>query len=331
MIQLLKYNVVLFEKFERRGVPVLISSLIILGVIPLLLLIVLFSDELSLFNSLAVYLVFAWFMFSRYLVYLGLRTAQESFNNFKELFLDLEKFKRKNYQLCHNFYSNKAILISLPFVLCGVYIVNNYFYNASFGLHIWLTIVIISLLLFAGIGLWNSFGALFYVANILKDDLRIDPMHPDGFGGLEPIGDFIIKATLIISTGSLIIPFALIAASEGVIGGEFRFITLILTGLYIFIVLLSFIVPLLKLNNVAKRYKYSIIKEAVGKYDVLLKELLDNPTSENQAKIELYHGTYLVEIKKMKIWPFTGLTLIQVFGAIALPAATLILQILGVL
>lgn len=318
----------IFEKIEEKGVPALISSLVLLGVIPLLMLIILFGDELSMIFNLAVLLSFIWFIFSRYLIYLGWKTAQSSFDEFKELFVDTGKLKEQYNKACEDFYSNKILLIALPFMIGAAYIVNDYFYNASFGLHVWLTIIFgLLLFLFAGVGLWNGFNSLFYINTILKNDLHINPLHPDGFGGLEPVGDFIVKATLLISTGSLVIPFALMVVSNSAVGDGSRFVSIALTLLYIVIILLSFVVPLLNLNSVAKRYKYRTVKEATRKYNDLLTDMLKNPTSENQAKLNLYYSTYLLEIKKMNIWPFTGKTLIQVFSAIALPTVTLILQL----
>ena len=331
MIQFLKFQVSLFEKIEKRGISALFSSFLILGIIPFSILFILFYDELYLLKNVSLYLVFTWFIFARYLAYLGFKTSQESFDNFKELFQSQKIFEDKNNRLCKDFYSNKSVFMSLPFMICGIYVINNYFYQASLGLHIWLTLFVVVLLLFAGLGLWNAFNSLRYITDILKDGLNINPLHPDGFGGLEPIGDFIIKITLIISSGSLILPFSIMAVSNGIIGEEFRFITFILAGSYIFLVLFSFIIPLLKLSKIAKKEKYNIVKKSIRKYDEMLKELLDHPSTENQVKVETYHATYLSEIKQMKIWPFTGLTLIQVSGAIALPATTLLLQILDIL
>lgn len=317
----------IFEKIEEKGVPIPITSFVLLGVIPFLMLIILFGDELPMFFNLAILLSLIWFVSSRYLIYLGWNTAHSSFNEFKELFVDTDKLKKQYNKLCDDFYSNKILAIALPFMVGAAYVVNDYFYNASFGLHVWLTIIYGLLFLFAGVGLWNAFNSLFYINSILKNDLHINPLHPDGFGGLEPIGDFIVRATLLISTGSLVIPFALMVVSNRSLSEWTRFISIALTLVYIVIILLSFIIPLLNLNSVAKRYKYRSIGEATRNYNDFLTDMLKNPTSENQAKLNIYYSTYLLEIKKMNIWPFTGKTLIQVFSAMALPTVTLILQL----
>lgn len=331
MLQLLKLIFLPFEKIEKRGVPVVVSSVLILGVLPFLALIILFADYLPIFSPLPSCLVFIWFMFSRYFIYKGWKRLQSSFNEFKELFVDVDEFRKQYDRACNDFYGNKILLVSLPFVLGACYIINEYAYEASFGLHVWLTIVMTLLFLFAGVGLWNGFNIYIYVINLLKRDLHINPLYPDEFGGLEPVGAFIINTSLLISTGSLVIPFAIMISSTSSFSVASRFISLGLTVIYILIILFSFISPLLKLSDVAKRYKYSLVGEAVIKYNDFLIDMLKNPSSENQAKLNLYYNTYLIEIKKMKILPFTGRTTIQIFGALALPSVTFILQLLAIL
>jgi hypothetical protein len=158
MLQLLKLIFLPFEKIEKRGVPVVVSSVLILGVLPFLALIILFADYLPIFSPLPSCLVFIWFMFSRYFIYKGWKRLQSSFNEFKELFVDVDEFRKLYDRACNDFYGNKILLVSLPFVLGACYIINEYAYEASFGLHVWLTIVMTLLFLFAGVGLWNGFN-----------------------------------------------------------------------------------------------------------------------------------------------------------------------------
>ncbi len=330
MVQILKLIFSLFEKIEKRGIPPIVSSTIILGLIPLLVLMIFFNDEISMFFTLIVCLAYIWLTLCRYFIYVGWQTLLSSFDEFEHLFEDTDELKKQYDKACDDAYSNKILITGIPLIIGMCYIINDYFHDASFGLHIWITIVFGLLFLFGSVGLWNGINLLFYVTNILKNDLRVDPLHPDGLGGLEPIGSFNVKIILILSTGSLVIPFALTVASSSVIGEGSNYISLFFTSLYILIILVSFLIPQMKLNSVAKKYKYEIINGATKKYNELLDEMLENPTSANQAKVDIYHNTYLTEIKKMNVWPFSGKTILEMCGAIALPIITLILQLLDI-
>jgi hypothetical protein len=107
-------------------------------------------------------------------------------------------------------------------------------------------------LLFAGL---RSHGGLITVLVIREFSERIaldiDPLHPDGLGGLSTVGTFAIRMTLIISLGSLALPLSFqiashIAYAEIVYAG---------VGLFVLLVALNFVYPTYKVNRQAQRLR----------------------------------------------------------------------------
>jgi uncharacterized membrane protein YbaN (DUF454 family) len=107
-------------------------------------------------------------------------------------------------------------------------------------------------LLFAGL---RAHGGLLTVLVIRafseRISLDIDPLHPDGLGGLSTVGTFAIRMTLIISLGSLALPLSFqiaahIAYAEIVYAG---------VALFVLLVALNFLYPTYKVNRQAQELR----------------------------------------------------------------------------
>ena len=87
--------------------------------------------------------------------------------------------------------------------------------------------------------------------------LDIDPLHPDGLGGLGTVGELAIQVTLIISLGSFALPLSFRLASEVAFG------LFVYLGVFLFIVLLVllFAYPTYKMNRRAQTIRENALEE----------------------------------------------------------------------
>ncbi|WP_248897223.1 hypothetical protein [Haloplanus halobius] len=107
-------------------------------------------------------------------------------------------------------------------------------------------------LLIAGL---RSHGGLITVLVIRsfaeRVELDIDPLHPDGLGGLSTVGTFAIRMTLIISLGSLALPLSFQIANH------IQYGSVVYAGVALFILLvaLNFFYPTYKVNRRAQELR----------------------------------------------------------------------------
>ena len=87
--------------------------------------------------------------------------------------------------------------------------------------------------------------------------LDIDPLHPDGLGGLSAVGDLAIQVTLIISLGSFALPLSFQLASEVAFGG-FVYAGV---GLFVLLIGLNFLYPTYKMNRRAQSIREHLLEE----------------------------------------------------------------------
>jgi hypothetical protein len=87
--------------------------------------------------------------------------------------------------------------------------------------------------------------------------LDIDPLHPDGLGGLSAVGDLAIQVTLIISLGSFALPLSFQLASEVAFGG-FVYAGV---GLFVLLIALNFLYPTYKMNRRAQSIRERLLEQ----------------------------------------------------------------------
>jgi len=131
-------------------------------------------------------------------------------------------------------------------------------------------------LLFAGL---RSHGGLITVLVIRafaeRVELDLDPLHPDGLGGLSTVGTFAIRMTLIISVGSLALPLSFQIASRT----QYESIVYVGVALFILLVALNFVYPTYKVNRRAQELREEMLdthRERIRKLEDRLALLSEN-------------------------------------------------------
>ncbi|WP_435070031.1 hypothetical protein [Haloplanus sp. C73] len=104
-------------------------------------------------------------------------------------------------------------------------------------------------LLFAGLRSHGAVITVFVIRSFAEQvQLDVDPLHPDGLGGLSTVGTFAIRMTVITSLGSLALPLAFQIASN------IQYKSVVYAGVALFVLLvgLNFLYPTYKVNRRAQ-------------------------------------------------------------------------------
>lgn len=102
--------------------------------------------------------------------------------------------------------------------------------------------------LITGIGFHGAITAIRAIRAIGNLEFEVDPLHPDGLGGLSSIGEFAIWTTMLISIGSLTLPLAFILGTAG----GYSPLVYLAVGIYVTVILVSFVYPTLYINRRAQ-------------------------------------------------------------------------------
>lgn len=153
-------------------------------------------------------------------------------------------------------------------------------------------------------------------------DLDIDPLHPDGLGGLSTVGNLAIRTTLIISSGSFALPLALQLAAH------LRYEEVIYAGIGLFVVLtaLNFIYPTYVVNRRAQAVREEMLEERRNR----IRELENSIALPNQEDAEFQnHDLIQMEIqrarrdyedyKNVTLYPLSIGIIIRLVSSVLLP------------
>jgi len=121
--------------------------------------------------------------------------------------------------------------LDLTYVICVIFLLN-------FGV-------------LSGLGLYSVIVTNQCIASVAELGLEIEPLHPDGLGGLSVVGNFAVWTTLLISNGALAIPLSLNMVTNP-LG---RIVVYMGIGLYLLLIVFSFIYPTAKINRKAQRLR----------------------------------------------------------------------------
>jgi len=138
-----------------------------------------------------------------------------------------------------------------------------------------------------GIGFHLAIVAVLFVRAVGRLELQIEPLHPDGLGGLSAIGSFAIWTTMLISIGSLAFPYVFLLTAEGGSGA------LIYTGVgfYVLVIGASFLYPTIYVNRRAQEVRERELDEMRAR----IREL------ESQARDPAEHGSTDEVAKRLEI------------------------------
>jgi hypothetical protein len=155
--------------------------------------------------------------------------------------------------------------------------------------------------------------------------LSVNPVHPDGCGGLGPLNRFALSFTYLLATCAFGLVLMLYLTSTG--GGPFDPAILVATGLYVVLAPLCFFATLGTVHGQMKESKHGLLQDLAtrlqGEYDVVSAALRagKGPPHRQVEEIERLRTLYDLA-DQCPVWPFDGRSLRRFLGAVLAPLAT---------
>lgn len=166
-------------------------------------------------------------------------------------------------------------------------------------------------------------------------DLRIDPLHPDGLGGLGAFGFLAIRTTLMTSLGALLLPMGFeMAAGQGLewlVGTAILLYTLFIAG--------TFVYPTLRVHRVADELRERSLDRLREEIHGLPGQLspVERPSDAGSDDVDNRELAVQLEIQRLrreyreyadvKLYPMSVSILAQLVGSVLLPLFFLLLDL----
>lgn len=309
----------------------IILSLILFGIISwwLPLLICYLTNE-KLFTSWQIILAFSWVPIGPILIDI----FEYSIDNFHENIKPFLRYNKIKGQLNSKiekkmFNQINPIFFTIFVFFFDIWAIQILFSEKSIYLQIFIYFQAIIGAYMWGIVVWLIFYTIYFVNWISKQDLIVNPFHPDSFGGLSIIGNLTIWATALLSTVSLYFPYGLAVVRESSNKEANNF----LFGGFIFLIvfiLITFFIPLLSLNRLARNKKLNLLQKHGKEIDHETSQLNEKDVSINQYLKTLLKFERYKKIERMNVWPFDWNVIIALIGSILLPVIIFILEYINI-
>nr|MDO8086042.1 hypothetical protein [Candidatus Sigynarchaeum springense] len=263
-----------------------------------------------------------------------------------------ECFIRRKIKKCFK-YVNHPLSMAISAVIAGLFIVASVFNTARPNfVFIWNYVPAFFMVFF---GANVTIGILpyhFIMNDILKDvNIKIEPEHPDGFGGLLPLKDLAINTTLVIAMLAFTIPW--LVGLPQVLNSTLEpltYVTFILIPLIIYAIAYVFLKPTYTLYGRVKDAKIEFLVNIHGQYleafsffqemlESMKREIKDNKIDPGERVLDgdlLRSQGMLVEMlkdrydkaRRMKEWPVSMAIISKLLGSLLVPIALPVLNIL---
>lgn len=178
-----------------------------------------------------------------------------------------------------------------------------------------------------GHGFVGTVTTVLLVREVAAHDIEIDPLHPDGLGGLSTVGYCAIRTTLLSSTASLLLPLLFYFVAEGgssaVIYG--------FTATYIAITLVSFVYPTVLVNHRAGEYRDEVLEDLRRRYRELEAEMAaaeEGELAELNRRLELQRVQQNYDnYESVSLYPLQVSILVRLAGSIVLPVLFMLVEL----
>lgn len=242
---------------------------------------------------------------------------------------DLHQARNKVNKIVQSTKWEQIFLISWCFLIVTAFICS-YDFMRGFGVisktDVWWYIQIAGVVLYAyltGIGFLLVARTFLFIWTFLPLDTKIDPYNPDERGGLGFFGKLLSETSLMFASGALYIPILMKLHMEQF--SNHTSIILIIIGLYVIGIALSFIVPIWMIHNKIFLEKLKMMTE-LSKSIAAIKSCTREWTLEPYNEYRVRRDEYM-DVSKIMTWPFDLPNAVTVFSSIALPIILTVLQI----
>lgn len=182
----------------------------------------------------------------------------------------------------------------------------------------------------SSLGIHLVLTTLLIVNTVSKSELRIDPLHYDGLGGLGKIGNFCVSTMGIASLGALSFPYAFALAR----GGTYSVLVYLGVGTYLIILIGIFVYPTVRASQRAERRREIKLDSLRNQIETLEAEIeAAHQRDSESTKGELEQELRLQRLRKkydeysnVRLYPISVGTLTRFVGSVVLPLLFILLE-----
>jgi hypothetical protein len=304
---------------KKQGVPPFLSSLIFgtLFVGPAIL----FSISQAIPMSFGYISCLSWLFIGPFMIYKAGQIVDELWPNMVNLLSEIKIKEFQSYE--KSFHGRGYLIIGLPLtvVVSALILVPqslSYPILSMYTLFYLASWIVLALL--GSIGIWGTFQLILLIWNLRECEAKMDPHNSDGFGGLGFLADFGIKATVMYSTGALMIPMVYDIATRNDPFQQILPFAIIGSVFFSLSVLLSFLIQLFALNRVAAKGKNRLLETMGKRCTTLVKAYEKKHTIDVGVQILVTQGLFN-QIYQMRVYPWDVSIILKLTGSMVLPIA----------
>lgn len=314
---------------ESIGLPFLLFSVLFLGVISLGGLNALaYLMGSPLWSDWRLQLALLWLPLSPFFIRMSENKFENLWGGISSIVEDKKKLSEIKKSELNRFYSSKNLLIGIPLgAIVSLIIFSHYSGALPLPVLIYNSFLFFLILVFAGIGFWAIGTLIHTVLQITDLPMELQALKIERFGGLSVVGDVILKGTILFSTGSLLFPLAL----EILIGSGgspvLRLFSFCIVGGYTFLIILSFIIPVLALKNCAREAKKRLVKEAANNFQSKLNKYKKDQHLDHEESSELLLLLNMFqEARGIKEYPYDLKTIFSFLASALFPTVMIFID-----
>jgi hypothetical protein len=182
-----------------------------------------------------------------------------------------------------------------------------------------------------GIGFFGAFVTIQCIRAVGDLELHIEPLHPDGLGGLSSIGSFAVWTTMLISLGSLTLPLAFLLAADG----GYTAVVSVAVLLYVVTIAGSFLYPTVYIHHRAQRIRTEELEDRRERIRSLQREMDSAETGVGESG-EMEETAKRLEIQRLRdeyneydavnLYPLSVNILVRLLSSVLLPVFLILFE-----
>jgi len=298
--------------------------------------------------TLSLILTLLWGFISPYLLLYAATILNNLLNKHKELFEDEDKWKEVHLNTLDDFICSNNFYFGFVWSTIAAAIVTFvYFCDAPTPIKVWSFASSFYLSFISSLG----FHGVNTIVNMMDDVfsleekiLKFNVNHPDYFGGFSNFDGFVVEATVLFASGTLIIPIGFDICYK--CNNEFYiYLTIFLVLIYLFMIGYCFFTPLLKIKDFVIHEKKRLIRKSLDDLDKkerLIHRSLDdldkmnydfkdddkkNLCLKNSIHIFMYYQITHSRLEKIKTNPWDFKSLLEFSLSVIVPSIVTIMKI----
>ncbi|MFB6177047.1 MAG: hypothetical protein ABEI99_07900 [Halobaculum sp.] len=182
-----------------------------------------------------------------------------------------------------------------------------------------------------GLGFLLVAVTLSTVRHVVREEIAIDPLHPDGLGGVSAVGRLSIRTTTLFSVGALLLP-TLFDFAAGV-GPTATAVVYLMTAAYTVAIVVSFVYPTVVVYRRADEIRATVLDDLREQYRTVKREAgepvvgadTERTDAAAEAKLRRVRREY-EDYRTVSLYPFEPTVIARLVGSVLLPLVFLVVD-----